>query len=99
MGGIECKGEAVKACLWSSNAASFGYLRAVTCASQSPLPPSKKGACPHARPRDSLGKAGFDAGVAEVVLRPRAGLDILPRIVVPERLLVRDLQTGSRSVL
>jgi hypothetical protein len=85
VGGIECKGEAVKACLWSSNAASFGYLPA--SANQSILF-GEKGSTSL---RDSLGKARLDGRVAEVVLRSRAGLDILPRIIVPERFLVRDL--------
>lgn len=41
--------------------------------------------------RNALGEAGLDVRVPEVVLRSRAGLDVLPGIVVPDRLLVRDL--------
>lgn len=98
MGGIECKGDEVNACLWSSNAANFGYLRR-GCARESVSTlfgrEERKKHLPQRR-RDSLGKARLDSRVAEVILRSRARLDVLPRIVVPERFLVRHLCTYMR---
>lgn len=47
--------------------------------------------------RNALGEAGLYVRVPEVVLRSRAGLDVLPGIVVPDRLLVCDLGSSRSS--